>query len=59
MKRIIYTAVMMSSLFISTSCVDLEQTPPSFITEEEYLASMDLDALEKAVTALYKDMCSL
>lgn len=56
MKRIIYTAVMMSSLFISTSCVDLEQTPPSFITEEEYLASMDLDALEKAVTALYKDM---
>ena len=56
MKKLIYIATIASSLFLTTSCVDLTQTPQGFITEEEYIASLDLDGLEKAATALYKDL---
>lgn len=56
MKKFLYIATFASSLFFGSSCVDLTQEPLAFITEEEYIASMDADALEKAVTALYKDL---
>lgn len=55
MKKIFYTIAILSSLFLETSCVDLNQEPQGFLTEEEYIASMDKDALEKAVTALYNN----
>lgn len=55
MKKIFYITAIISSLFLETSCVDLDQAPQGFITEEEYIASMDADALEKAVTALYNN----
>ncbi len=29
-------------MFLTTSCVDLTQEPQSFITDEDYIASMDL-----------------
>lgn len=56
MKKIIYTAILGSSLLLATSCVDLTQEPQSFITEEDYIASMDLEGLQKAVSGLYTDM---
>ena len=43
-------------MFLTTSCVDLTQEPQSFITEEEYIASMDLTGLQQAATALYNDL---
>lgn len=56
MKKIFYTAIaFVSCLFLGTSCVDLDQYPQGFITEEEYVASLDVDALQKAVTALYNN----
>lgn len=55
MRKIFYTAAIISCLFLETSCVDLKQEPQGFITEEEYIGSMDVDALEKAVTALYNN----
>lgn len=55
MKKIFYAAAIISSLFLGTSCVDLNQEPQGFLTEEEYIASMDVDALGKAVTALYNN----
>ena len=56
MKRLAYIATIASSIFLSTSCVDLTQEPQSFITEEEYLAGMDVTALEQATTALYNNL---
>ena len=41
MKKLAYI-VITSSMFLTTSCVDLTQEPQSFITEEEYIARMDL-----------------
>ena len=37
MKKLAYI-VITSSMFLTTSCVDLTQEPQSFITEEEYIA---------------------
>ena len=42
MKKLAYI-VITSSMFLTTSCVDLTQEPQSFITEEEYIARMDGD----------------
>lgn len=56
MKKLTYLVTLAGSLFIATSCVDLNQEPQSFITEEDYIASMDQSALESAVSALYKDL---
>lgn len=56
MKRLAYIAAIAGSMFLTTSCVDLTQEPQSFITEEEYLASMDLNGLQQATTALYNDL---
>lgn len=56
MKKLIYIAALASSMFTTTSCVDLTQEPQSFITEEEYIKRMDLESLQKATTALYTDL---
>ena len=56
MKKLTYLATLAGSLFLATSCVDLDQEPQSFITEEDYIASMDQAALENAVSALYNDL---
>ena len=41
MKKLAYI-VITSSMFLTTSCVDLTQEPQSFITEEEYIAAVEL-----------------
>lgn len=51
-----YIAAIAGSLFLTTSCVDLTQEPQSFITEEEYFASMDLEGIKQAASALYTDL---
>ena len=56
MKKLTYIATIAGSLFLTTSCVDLTQEPQSFITEEEYFASMDLEGIKQAATALYTDL---
>ena len=56
MKKLTYLATLAGSLFLATSCVDLDQEPQSIITEEDYIASMDQAALESAVSALYNNL---
>ncbi len=56
MKRLLYIATLGAGLFAATSCVDLVQEPQSFITEEEYIAGMDLDGIQQAVSALYTNL---
>ena len=56
MKKLTYFAALAGSLLFATSCVDLDQEPQSFITEEDYIAKMDQAALENAVSALYNDL---
>lgn len=56
MKKLVYIAAIASSIFLTTSCVDLTQEPQSFITEEEYIASMDLDGIKQAASALYSNL---
>lgn len=56
MKKMTYIAAIAGSLFLTTSCVDLTQEPQSFITEEEYFASMDLEGIKQAASALYTDL---
>ncbi len=56
MKKLTYLATLAGGILLATSCVDLDQEPQSFITEEEYIANMDLDALQSAVTALYNNL---
>lgn len=56
MKKLTYIAALASSLLLTTSCVDLTQEPQSFITDEHYIASMDLAGLQKAATGLYNNM---
>ena len=41
MKKLTYFAALAGSLLFATSCVDLDQEPQSFITEEDYIAKMD------------------
>ncbi|MCI2082390.1 MAG: RagB/SusD family nutrient uptake outer membrane protein [Bacteroidales bacterium] len=53
---IILTASFASVILIASSCVNLTQEPKSFITEEQYIASIDYDGLQKATTALYKKL---
>lgn len=56
MKKLAYIAAIASGMFLTTSCVDLTQEPQSFITEEEYIARMDLNSLQQAATALYNNL---
>ncbi len=56
MKKILYL-VITGCLLSLASCVDLDQDPLSFITEEEYIQyPKDAESTAKAVTALYKDL---
>lgn len=58
MKKIIYLAIL-GCLSINTSCVDLNQSPKSFLTEEEYIQTpKNITSLEKAATGLYNDLWS-
>ena len=50
MKKLAYIATIACSMFLTTSCVDLTQEPQSFITDEDYIASMDLTGLQQAAT---------
>ena len=52
MKKLAYIATIACSMFLTTSCVDLPQEPQSFITDEDYIASMDLTGLQQAATGL-------
>lgn len=56
MKKLAYIATVACSMLLTTSCVDLTQEPQSFITEEEYIASMDLNGIQQAASALYLDL---
>lgn len=56
MKKLAYIATIACSMFLTTSCVDLTQEPQSFITEEEYIASMDLEGIKQAASALYSNL---
>ena len=56
MKKLTYLATLAGSMLLAASCVDLNQDPQSFITEEEYIANMDQSALESAVSALYNNL---
>lgn len=56
MRKIIYTAMLAGGMLMATSCVDLTQEPQSFVTEEDYIALMDLEGFEKAVSGLYTDL---
>ena len=56
MKKLAYIATIACSMFLTTSCVDLTQEPQSFITDEDYIASMDLTGLQQAATGLYNDL---
>ncbi|ADV42602.1 RagB/SusD family nutrient uptake outer membrane protein [Bacteroides helcogenes] len=56
MKKILYMTFA-SSLLLTASCVDLNQEPLSFITEEEYIEyPKDVASTAKGVTALYHDL---
>lgn len=54
MKKIIYIALMASGMLLNTSCVDLDQEPLSFPSEEGYYS--DLDKIQKAATGLTTSM---
>ena len=56
MKKLTYLATLAGSLFFATSCVDLDQEPQSFITEEEYISTINQESLESAVSALYNNL---
>lgn len=56
MKKLTYITAIVGSMFLTTSCVDLTQEPQSFITEEEYIASMDLNGIKQAASALYSNL---
>lgn len=54
MKKII--TLLTTGLMILSSCVDLDQRPQSFITEEDFMLLVDAGTLQMAVSALYKDL---
>lgn len=55
MKTKILSAILIGSIF--TSCVDLNQRPKSFITEEDYIGlPQDIQQVQKAATGLYNDL---
>lgn len=56
MKKLTYLATLAGSLILTASCVDLYQEPQSFISEEEYISSINQESLESAVSALYNNL---
>jgi len=56
MKKIIYTALV-GTLFVTASCVDLNQEPQSFLTEEEYLLTpKNAESVARSAAGLYNDL---
>ncbi|MFA6831909.1 MAG: RagB/SusD family nutrient uptake outer membrane protein [Bacteroidaceae bacterium] len=54
MKYIYITILIVCSLMVFNSCVDLDQEPKSFLTEEEYIElPQDINTVELAATGLY------
>lgn len=58
MKKLLYLATLASSMFLTTSCVDLTQEPESFITQEDYMNGLDEASLQKLAGSLYSDLWS-
>lgn len=58
MKKLIYTFIASSMLAATvTSCIDLDQEPKSFITEEEYIEyPKDVESVAKGVSGLYNQL---
>lgn len=56
MKKLIFITAILCGMEMHTSCVDLDQDPQSFITEEQYFSIIDENSLEQAVSALYNDL---
>lgn len=56
-KKIIFAIGCFLALGGTTSCVDLDQEPKSWITEEEYIElPQDVVSVEKAATGLYRNL---
>ena len=56
MKKLTYLATLTGGLLLAASCVDLDQEPQSFVTEEQYISNIDSTSLASAVTALQNDL---
>lgn len=56
MKKLTYLATLAGGLILTASCVDLNQEPQSFISEEEYISTINQESLESAVSALYNNL---
>lgn len=58
MKKLIYTFIASSMLGTTvTSCIDLNQDPKSFITEEEYIEyPKDVESVARGVSGLYNQL---
>lgn len=56
MKKLAYITLG-CCIALTTACVDLDQYPKSFITEEEYNGiEQDISKVELAATGLYKNL---
>ena len=59
MKKNIIKYLAFGSLLLTTSCVDLDQEPQSFLTEEEYINyPQTIETVNRGVTGLYNDLWS-
>lgn len=59
MKKNIIKCLAFGSLLLTTSCVDLDQEPQSFLTEEEYINyPQTIETVNRGVTGLYNDLWS-
>ena len=56
MKKLIYLVTIAGGLLLTASCVDLDQEPQSFITEEQYISTISQESLESAATALQSNL---
>lgn len=56
MKKLTYLATLAGSMLIAASCVDLNQEPQSFISDEEYFSQINQESLETSVSALYNNL---
>lgn len=59
MKKNIIKCLTFGSLLFTTSCVELNQEPQSFLTEEEYINyPQTIETVNRGVTGLYNDLWS-
>lgn len=57
MNSIIKTLALFACAFLAFSCVDLNQDPTSFLTEEEYIQMpQSIEMVNKSVDGLYNDL---